>query len=468
MRKFMQKLGKSMLIPIVAMPIAGILFRISAEDLLDWQLFQAAGVIFANMDMLIAIGIAMGLAKTKDRGIPALTGFLAITVLNEGLNLMNPDLDMSVFGGVMAGLIAAGIYNRFKDTKLPSMFSFFGGEKFPITMIILTMIPVAGLFSFIWPYAQQSIDSFAQALVGLGAVGIFIFGFLNRFLLPFGLHHVLNTYIYFGLGSYETPSGEIVTGEITRFLNGDPTAGYFLGGFFIVMIFGVPGVALAITRAAHKKKKAETKALMNSGGLTSIIAGITEPIEFTFIFTSPLLYFIHSLYTGLAGATLYLFGIRHGFSWGGSVIDYSLNLSLSDSGLMIIPIGLAFGLLYYFTFYTIIIKKNIKVVGREDNLEFGIETKKSEQELELSHNKFDYMSKKILEYVGGKQNVVDYENCMTRLRLVVKNASLVDGVKIKQTGAHGVVKIDNEHVQIIIGPEAGTVLNEFKKHIEAE
>ncbi|API93014.1 PTS acetylglucosamine transporter subunit IIB [Virgibacillus pantothenticus] len=466
MRKFMQKLGKSMLIPIVAMPIAGILFRLSAGDLLDWKLFQAAGVIFANMDMLIAIGIAMGLAKTKDRGIPALTGFLAITVLNEGLTLMNPDLDMSVFGGVIAGLIAAGIYNRFKDTKLPSMFSFFGGEKFPITMIILTMIPVAGIFSLIWPYAQQGIDSFAQALVGLGAVGIFIFGFLNRFLLPFGLHHVLNTYIYFGLGSYENASGEVVTGEITRFMNGDPTAGYFLGGFFIVMIFGVPAIALAIARAAHKKKKAETKALMSSGALTSVVAGLTEPIEFTFIFTSPLLYFIHSVYTGLAGATLYLFGVRHGFSWGGSVIDYGLNLSLSDSGLMIIPIGLAFGLLYYFTFYTIIVKKNIKVIGREDDVEFGFQADEKEQSLKLSHNKFEYMAKKILENIGGKENVVDYENCMTRLRLVVKDASLVDEDKIKQTGAHGVVKVDNKHIQIIIGPEAGTVLTEFKKHIE--
>src|SRR5690625_3364629 len=202
---------------------------------------------------------------------------------------MNPELDMSVFGGVISGLIAAYVYNRFKDTKLPNMLSFFSGEKFPITMIIFIMIPVAGISSLIWPFAQQGIDALAQSLVGLGALGIFIFGFLNRFLLPFGLHHVLNTYIYFGLGSYETESGEIVTGEITRFLNGDPTAGYFIGGFFIVMIFGIPAIALAITRAANKKRKAETKALKSSGSLTSMWEGLTEPIEFTFIFTSPLL-----------------------------------------------------------------------------------------------------------------------------------------------------------------------------------
>lgn len=466
MRRFMQNLGKSMLIPIVALPAAGILFRISAEDLLDWQLVQAAGAVFNNMDILIAIGIAMGLAKTKDRGIPALTGFLAIAILNEGLSIMNPDLDMSVFGGVLSGLIAAFIYNRFKDTRLPNIFSFFGGEKFPITMIIVTMIPVTGISVLLWPYAQSAIDSLAQGLVGLGAGGIFIFGFLNRFLLPFGLHHVLNTYIYFGLGSYETASGEVVTGEITRFLNGDPTAGYFLGGFFIVMIFGIPAIALAMTRAAHKKKKEETKALMSSGSLTSVVAGLTEPIEFTFLFTSPLLYFIHSVYAGLAGATLYLLDIRHGFSWGGSAIDYALNLGLADSGLMIIPVGLAFGVLYYFTFYTLIVKRNIKVVGREDDKEFSEEREEHEKDLELSHGKFEYMAKKVLQNVGGKENLVDYENCMTRLRLVVKDASVVDEEKIKQTGAHGVVKIDNEHVQIVIGPEVSNVYQEFRKQVE--
>jgi len=462
----MQNLGKSMLIPIVALPAAGILYRISAEDLLDWDLVQAAGVIFDNMDILIAIGIAMGLAKTKDRGIPALTGYLAIAILNEGLSILNPDLDMSVFGGVLAGLIAAFIYNRFKDTKLPNLFSFFGGEKFPITMIIITMIPVTGVSALLWPYAQEAIDSLAQGLVGLGAAGIFIFGFLNRFLLPFGLHHVLNTYIYFGLGSYETSDGEMVTGEITRFLNGDPTAGYFLGGFFIVMIFGVPAIAMAITKAAKKKKKEETKALMSSGSLTSIVAGLTEPIEFTFLFTSPLLYFIHSLYAGLAGATLYILDVRHGFSWGGSVIDYALNLGIASKGILIIPVGLAFGVLYYFTFYFLIVKKDIKLVGREDDKEFSEEREEQEEDLELSHGKYEYMAKKILENVGGKANLVDYENCMTRLRLVLQDASIVDEDKIKQTGAHGIVKVDNEHVQVVVGPEVSNVYEEFKKQIE--
>jgi N-acetylglucosamine PTS system EIICBA or EIICB component len=465
MRSFLQKLGKSLLIPIVALPIAGLLLRLTAPDLLNIPLFQAAGVILAQMDALIAIGIAMGLAKTKDKGIPALTGFLAINVLKEGLKIMDPDLNMSVFGGVMAGLIAAFIYNKFKDTKLPNMFAFFSGEKFPITVIIFIMIPIAGLMSIIWPYAQLGIDSFSKALVGMGALGVFLFGFLNRFLLPFGLHHVLNTYVYFGLGEYETPSGEIVHGEITRFLSGDPSAGYFIGGFFITMMFGIPAIALAITRAA-KKRKQETKTLMTSGAATSFITGITEPIEFTFLFTSPLLYFIHSLFTGLAGAILYLLHIRLGFSWGAGVIDFILNLSLSDKGLLFIPVGLAFFALYYFTFYTLIVKKNIPLMGREEDVAFEAAATKEEKELTLSHSNHEYMAKKILENIGGKENVISNDHCMTRLRLELKDVYKVNVEKIKQTGAHGVIKVDNRSVQIVIGSQATTIKNEMDKFLD--
>jgi N-acetylglucosamine PTS system EIICBA or EIICB component len=465
MRSFLQKLGKSLLIPIVALPIAGLLLRLTAPDLLNIPLFQAAGVILAQMDALIAIGIAMGLAKTKDKGIPALTGFLAINVLKEGLKIMDPDLNMSVFGGVMAGLIAAFIYNKFKDTKLPNMFAFFSGEKFPITVIIFIMIPIAGLMSIIWPYAQLGIDSFSKALVGMGAFGVFLFGFLNRFLLPFGLHHVLNTYVYFGLGEYETPSGEIVHGEITRFLSGDPSAGYFIGGFFITMMFGIPAIALAITRAA-KKRKQETKTLMTSGAATSFITGITEPIEFTFLFTSPLLYFIHSLFTGLAGAILYLLHIRLGFSWGAGVIDFILNLSLSDKGLLFIPVGLAFFALYYFTFYTLIVKKNIPLMGREEDVAFEAAATKEEKELTLSHSNHEYMAKKILENIGGKENVISNDHCMTRLRLELKDVNKVNVEKIKQTGAHGVIKVDNRSVQIVIGSQATTIKNEMDKFLD--
>ncbi|PAF39743.1 PTS acetylglucosamine transporter subunit IIB [Terribacillus saccharophilus] len=459
MRNFFQKLGKSLLIPIVALPIAGILYRLTAEDLLDIPLFQAAGVILTQMDALIAIGIAMGLSKTKDKGIPALTGFLAIIVLKEGLALMNPDLNMSVFGGVLAGLIAAFVYNKFKDTKLPNMFAFFSGEKFPITVIIFTMVLVAGLMSLLWPFAQMGIDAFSRTLMDLGAIGVFIFGFLNRFLLPFGLHHVLNTYVYFGLGEYTTSSGEVVTGEITRFLSGDPMAGFFIGGFYITMLFGVPAIALAITKAARYKKQ-ETKTLMSSGAATSVITGITEPIEFTFLFTSPLLYFLHSVYTGLAGAVLYLLHIRHGFSWGAGLIDYIVNLGLSDGGLLILPVGIVFFFLYFFTFYYVIKKRQVAVIGQIEDKVYEA-AGEEEKDLELTHNNYRYMAQKMIENLGGKQNILINDNCMTRLRLEIKDMKAVNHSKIKQMGVHGIVEVDDHNLQIIIGSQATIVKKEM-------
>lgn len=465
MMNFLQKIGKAMLIPIVALPAAGILFRISAEDLLDWKLFQSTGAVFNNIDILIAIGVAMGLSKTKDRGIPALTGFIAISILKEGLKILNPDLDMSVFGGLLSGLIAAWTYNKFKDTDLPKVFSFFSGENFPITLIIVFMIPITGISYLVWPIAQDSIDWLAQSLVALGGIGIFIYGFLNRFLLPFGLHHVLNTYVYFGLGSYKTSGGETVHGEITRYLNGDPTAGYFLGGYFITIIFGIPAIALAIAMIARHNKN-NTRALMSSGSFTAIIAGITEPIEFTFLFTSPLLYFIHAIYTGLAGMVLYYLHVREGFSWGGSIIDYFLNIGLSDRGWLIIPVGLGFFLLYFLTFYTFIKYKKVPIIGQveEDNL--GNIDKEDEQNLSLSHNNYQYMAKKILANVGGPDNVMDIDNCMTRLRFELSDTSLINEDKIKQIGAHGTVIIDKHHAQIVIGPEVNKVSKYLIQELE--
>lgn len=461
MRKFLRKLGHSLLLPIVALPVAGILFRLTAPDLINIEMFQSAGIILIRMDELIAIGIAIGLAKGKDKGIPALVGFLAIIILKQAFTIAAPDQSMSVFGGVLAGVLAAVVYNRFKDTKLPDMFAFFSGEKFPITVIIAIMVPLSGILTLVWPYAQSGIDAFAQTLVGLGAVGIFLFGFFNRALIPFGLHHVLNTYIYFGLGSYTTASGEVVNGEITRFLNGDPTAGYFIGGFFLVMMFGIPAIALAIYKTS-KYEREQTKTLMTSGAATSFITGITEPIEFTFLFSSPLLYFIHAVYTGLAGAVLYLLHIRLGFSWGASVIDFFANFGLASKPLLILPVGAIFFALYYFTFYFVIKAKRVPVIGQVAPEVIGEEITDEEREYKLSHSNHGYMAKKILEHLGGKENIENLDNCITRLRVDVYEISKIDKQKIQQTGAKGVI-VNGNHVQIVIGPEVTTVRSELDK-----
>lgn len=461
MNTFLQKLGRSLLLPIVAMPIAGILFRLTAPDLLDIPLFQAAGAIITRMDELIAIGIAIGLSKGKSKGIPALVGYLAIIILKEAFAIVAPEQSMNVFGGILAGLVAAAVFNRFKDTKLPDMLAFFSGEKFPITMIIVVMLPIAWVATMVWPFAQSGIDTFAQTLMGLGALGIFLFGFFNRALIPIGLHHVLNTYIYFGMGSYTTASGEVVHGEITRFLNGDPTAGYFIGGFFLVMMFGVPAIALAIYRAA-KYDKDQTKTLMTSGAGTSFLTGITEPIEFTFLFTSPLLYLIHAVYTGLAGAILYLFEIRLGFSWGASFIDYLANFGIADNPLWIIPIGAVFFLLYYFTFYFVIKYRQVPIIGQIAPDSVSDEVTEEEKSYKLSHGNHAYMAKKVLEFLGGETNIENVDNCITRLRINVLDTSIVNKEKILQTGVKGVLMKGN-HVQVVIGPEVTTVRTELDK-----
>lgn len=455
-----------MLLPVVAMPAAGFIQRIAATDMLNIPILMAAGAaVFNNLDFLFAIGVALGFAKTKDKGIPALVAFIGMNVLKEGLAIMDPEINMSIFGGIFTGLMAALVYNKFKDQKLPMVFSFFAGEKFPITMIIVVQLFWSVVFGYIWPVIQNGIDAFAAGLMGMGALGVFIFAVLNRLLIPFGLHHVINNYVYFMLGEYTMPNGDVVTGEITRFISGDPAAGAFLSGFFVTMMFGVPAIAFAIIRAAKKEKKEMVKGIMTSGAATSFVANITEPVEFSFMFTAPVLYVIHAIYAGLASVVLYFLDVRIGFTFGACIVDYILNFKIATNPILIIPVGIVFGLLYYFTFYFVITKKDLKIIGREDDVEFGEEVSESEKNLSLSHSNYEYMAKKILQYIGGKDNVEVAESCVTRLRLTLKDNSIIDEAKIKQTGAAGVIKIGDKDVQIVIGTKVTYVLKEFKKLI---
>ncbi|WP_099223793.1 PTS transporter subunit EIIC [Listeria costaricensis] len=465
----MQKLGRSMLLPVVAMPVSGLILRLAAPDMLNIPILMAAGnAVFGNLDMLFAIGVALGFAKGKDKGIVGLTAVVGMLTLREGLKIMNPDVNMGVFGGIFIGLMAAWCWNKFKNQRLPQIFSFFAGNKFPVTMIMLVSTVAALVFGFIWPYAQSGLDSFAAGLMGLGAIGAFIFGFLNRLLIPFGLHHVLNTYVYYAMGSYQVPGGDTVTGEIPRFVNGDPTAGLFLAGFFVVMMFGIPGIAFAITRAAKKERRKEIEGQMMSGAATSFIAGISEPVEFSFMFQSPLLYVIHAFYAGLAMFTCYMFNIHLGFTFGSSLIDYIINFKIATNAIWIIPIGIVFFFLYYITFYLIITKRDIKTPGREDDVSYGEESTSEEEKLNLKSDNYEYMAKKILQNLGGKENVISTDACTTRLRLEIEDLSLVNEENIKRTGAAGVVKVGDHNLQVIIGLQVTYVLEELNKLVDDE
>lgn len=464
-----QKLGRSMLVPVASMPLAGILLRLGADDLFDVPILMAAGnAVFNNLDILFAIGVTLGFAKAKDKGMAALTAILAILTLREGLAIMDPEISMGIFGGLVSGGLASWTWNKFKNQELPKVLSFFAGERFPLTMVMILTIVVSFILGLIWPPIQNLLDTFAQSLIGMGAIGVGIYIFLNRLLIPLGLHHVLNSYIYFEVGEFTTEAGEIVTGEIPRFLNGDPTAGFFLAGFFVVMMFGIPGIAFAIYRASYKQNKERVKGIMGSSAFTSFLTNITEPTEFSFMFISPQLYVIHSILAGLAGVVTYLLNIRIGFSFGASLIDYVLNFNIADNAWMIIPVGIVFFFIYYFTFYYLIIKQDIEMIGREKENDFTEESTDREKDLSLNTKNYEYLAKKLLQSLGGSSNIDDAYNCVTRLRVTVKDPSKVDDNRIKQLGVSGLVKPSENNYQIVIGPEVTSVMNEFNKQMDEE
>ena len=468
MMKQLSKLGRAMLIPIAATPVAGLLARLSASDMLNMPVLEnASWVVFGMMDVLFAIGAVMAYAKTKDKTCPIIGAIVSLSVFKSVLTFMNETISMGVFAGIVIGTVTAIVYNYSREWKTPAMFSFFTGDKFVVTLAPLIAVPLGIAFSYIWVPCQAGLNSFGLWIAGAGALGVFVFGCTNRLLIPVGLHHVINTYIYYELGSFVTASGEVVKGEIPRFLAGDPTAGLFLAMFFIPMLFGLPGACAAIYKTAKEKNKAKTKSLMTSGALTSFVAGITEPIEFSFMFVAPRLYAFHAVLTGAAGAILYLLDVHLGMTMNFCVIDFVMNFNMGTNAWIIVPVGIVFFGLYYFGFKFMIEKFDLKTPGREDELEFSEdEVTDAEMNIKLEHNNYQYMAKKILQNIGGKENVEEVENCVTRLRIELKDGTLVNEENIKKTGAKGVVRFGETSIQIIIGTEVNKVAKEFKEMLE--
>lgn len=458
----MNKLGKAMLMPIVALPLAGLLLCLSQPYLLNMPILQtAAGVVFGNIDMLFTIGAIAAFASTKDKTSALIGGILSLMVLKNCMNYLNPEVNMGVFAGIIVGVITAYIYNRSRTWKVPSMFNFFTGDKFVITLAPLVMLAFSFVFTIIWQPIQNGLNSFAIWLGAAGAFGIFVYGVLNRLLIPIGLHHILNAYIFYEIGSYTTANGDVVKGEIARFAAGDPTAGLFLSMFFVVTMFGLPAVCLAMHNTAKKDRKKEIRGAMITNGLTSFVTGITEPIEFTFMFVGPKLYVIHSLLTGLAGVALYFLNVKEGLTFGFSFIDYVMLYTQATNPLMIIVVGIPIAVLYYFSFVFFIKRDDVKTPGREDDLEFTEEISEEEKTFRLEHSNYHYMAKKIIENIGGADNVLDLEHCMTRLRIELKDTSLVNSNNIKRTGAKGVVQLGDTAIQIIIGTDVKYIMDEM-------
>ena len=452
----LQRLGKAMMLPVAVLPAAALLLRLGQPDVFNIPFMaKAGGAVFDNLALIFAIGIAVGLSHDSG-GAAGLSGAVGYFVLVNGLSTINPELNMSVLAGIISGVVAGSLYNKYYNIKLPEFLGFFGGRRFVPIVTAAAMMVLAGAFGIIWGPIQNAINSMGQWIIGAGAAGVFIFGLLNRLLIPFGLHHVLNSFIWFVFGSYTDAAGQVWTGDLNRFFHGDPTAGNFMAGFYLIFMFALPAVALAIYRTAKPENRKAVGGALFSVAFTAFLTGITEPIEFMFMFLAPVLYALHAVLTGLALAVSYTFGILHGFGFSAGFIDYALNWGLATNPVMIIPIGLVFGLVYYIIFVWVIQKLDIPTPGRVDE---------EMDESAMGSLNVSEFSAKLVERLGGKANIDALDACITRLRMTVKDPDAIDEAALKSMGIKGLLKKAN-NIQVIVGTRAELIADEMKKSIK--
>jgi PTS system N-acetylglucosamine-specific IIC component len=442
------------MLPIAMLPVAGLLLRFGQADLLNIQAVADAGnAIFANLPLLFAIGVAVGFAKDNN-GTSGLAGAVGYLILTAMLKSINKDIDTGVLGGIISGSLAGVMYNRYRDIKLPEFLAFFGGKRFvPIITGVLSVL-IGVVLGFIWPPIQSGLHIFSTWMSNAGEIGLFLYGFFNRLLLVTGLHHVFNSLFWFQLGDFTNNQGVVVHGDIARFMAGDPTAGYFMAGFFPIMMFGLPAICLAMYTTAYPQNRKAVAGLLLSMALTSFLTGVTEPIEYAFVFLAPVLYLIHAILTGVALAVSYALHIRLGFSFSAGAIDYLLFYKLAQNPLTMLPVGLVMGVVYYILGVFFIKKFNLSTIGRESAEEVAA--------VELAHHSTDSIELQYISALGGADNLINVDACTTRLRLIVKNPQLADKIKLKALGAKGFVSPAPDSLQVILGPQAEVVASSIR------
>ena len=481
--KFLQKLGKSLMLPVACLPICGILMGLGywmcpatmqggeingIIQQIGFYLVKAGGALIDNMAILFAIGIGVGMADDNDgtAALSALASWLMITNLLSTANVsvirtlsetstLAFDKIANPFIGIIAGLIGFMCYNRFKNTQLPDWLSFFSGKRCVAIVSGVVSIIASVVLLFVWPVIFGALVALGEAIVSLDAVGAGIYAFFNRLLIPFGLHHALNNVFWFDT---------IGLGDLTHFWAGETSAdvtwslGMYMSGFFPCMMFGIPGAALAMVHTAKPAKKKVAIGLVASAAIAAFVCGVTEPFEFGFMFLAPVLYVIYALLYGIFVTITTLVGFRAGFSFSAGATDllFSASLPAAQKTWMIIPLGIAAFIVFYVVFRFAIVKFNLKTPGREDD-------DVDETTVKLANNNFTEVAKIILEGVGGKENVASIDNCITRLRLEIKDYTKVDEKKIKSAGVAGVIRPGKTSVQVIIGTKVQFVADEFKK-----
>ena len=453
----LQQLGRSLMLPIAVLPIAGLLLRLGQPDLLDVAFIASAGeAIFANLALIFAIGLAVGFANDSN-GAAGLAGVIGYLVLDAVLNSLNPDINMGVLAGIIIGSVAGLLYNRYQAIQLPDYLAFFGGRRFVPIVTGLAAVVLGFAFGAIWPPIQHGIDSLGQWLIDAGELGLFVYGVLNRLLIVTGLHHVLNSLVWFVFGSFETASGAVVSGDLNRFFAGDPTAGRFMAGFFPVMMFGLPAAALAMYHAAPKGRRAQVGGLLLSLALTAFLTGVTEPIEFTFMFLAPLLYVMHALLTGISVALLHWLDVKLGFTFSAGAFDFALSYGLSTNGWLMLPVGLVYAGIYYTVFRWAIVRFDLPTPGRDPETIAPVGTEAAPSE----------RGPAFVAALGGAANLQSVGACTTRLRLVLDNPDAIDEAALKALGSRGLLRLQGGGLQVIVGPIADAVVDDIRAALSA-
>lgn len=468
----LQPLGRALMLPIAVLPVAGLLLRLGQPDLLDIALLSAAGdALFAHLGLLFAIGVATGYARDGN-GAACLAGIVCYLVATEAAKVLMPvpegldpanaadalaiaagkaqgiaRLDVPI--GIISGLVGGKFYNRFSAFKLPEYLAFFGGRRFVPIVAGLAGLVMATVIGLAFGPIVGGIDAISRGIVDMGGFGLFLFGVINRLLLVTGLHHIFNNLFWFVLGDFHGAHG-----DIRRFFMGDPTAGGFMTGFFPVMMFGLPAACLAIYRTARPERRKAVGGMLLSLALTSMLTGVTEPIEFTFMFLAPALYALHAVLTGISMWLMTALGVHLGFGFSAGLFDYVLNFGKATRPLMLVPVGIAYFAIYYTLFAFVIRKFDLKTPGREDD-PVGEEVAESSED--------GARGAAYVAALGGAANLESVSACTTRLRLIVADQSVVDDARLKALGARGIVRPSEKALQVILGPVADIVSVEIRE-----
>ncbi|WP_288936470.1 N-acetylglucosamine-specific PTS transporter subunit IIBC [uncultured Sphingomonas sp.] len=478
---FLQPLGRALMLPIAVLPVAGLLLRVGQPDMLNIAFVSAAGdAIFAHLGLLFAVGVATGFARDGN-GAAAMAGVVCYLVVGNCAQLffavppgavpagLEDKLSATLTAawkaaaidklqvpiGIIAGLVGGGFYNRFATVKLPDYLAFFGGRRLVPILAGIAGLVIGGLLGPSYGAISAGVDGLSRGVVAAGGWGLFAFGVLNRLLIVTGLHHILNNVAYFVVGDYHGK-----TGDLTRFFAGDPTAGGFMSGFFPVMMFGLPAACLAMYRTALPERRKAVGGMLLSLALTSFLTGVTEPIEFSFMFLAPVLYAIHALLTGAAEALMNALGVRMGYGFSAGLFDYLLNFGKATKPLLLLPVGLLYAGLYYGLFRWAIVRFDLKTPGREP-LEAAATSMPAPATADAKAAAF-------VAALGGASNLRAIDACTTRLRLTVADAQAIDEPRLKALGARGVLRPSPTAVQVIVGGIADGLAMDMRAALDAD